>query len=119
MAGGAAVGKSTVIKAIKPMTEGFVVLNPDTYIEDKNSPMYNNLFKASDQVVKIDIPNAIKAHKNFIYDTTASTPGKILKLLEETKSENYTNIMVMVYSHPIISFIRNFKRERKVPAALS
>ena len=26
-------------------------------------------------------------------------------------------MMIMVYAHPIVSFLRNFKRERKVPAA--
>ena len=25
-------------------------------------------------------------------------------------------MMVMVYAHPMVSFLRNYKRERKVPA---
>jgi hypothetical protein len=29
----------------------------------------------------------------------------------------YDVMMIMVYAHPIVSFLRNYKRERKVPAA--
>jgi hypothetical protein len=31
------------------------------------------------------------------------------------KDNGYDVMMLMVYAHPIVSFLRNFKRERKVP----
>ena len=59
MAGGAAVGKSTVLNSLKPVLKGFVDLNADKYVEDKDSPMYGNLSAASSQIRKTDLPNTI------------------------------------------------------------
>lgn len=116
MAGAVASGKSTVIKAIQPMVEEFTVLNPDKYVEDKSSPMHGNLAAANSQVVKKDLPSSIENKQNLIYDTTASNLKSLTPTLDNMKSKGYEIIMIMVYAHPIISFLRNFKRERKVPA---
>lgn len=116
MAGGASVGKSTVINSISSLIKGFENLNADKYVEDKNSPMYNNLSAASSQIRKKDLPNAINNKKNLVYDTTASNLGTLQSILNELKNGGYDVMMVMVYAHPIISFLRNYKRERKVPA---
>ena len=43
MAGAAGSGKSTLISKIESATPGFEIINPDKYVEDKDSPMYNNL----------------------------------------------------------------------------
>lgn len=115
-AGGASVGKSTVIKAIQPMIEDFKILNADSYVEDKNSPMYNNVAASHSHIKKVDFPDAIKSNSNIVYDTTAGNIKTITPFINDLKSNNYDIIMIMVYAHPIISFIRNFKRERKVPA---
>jgi hypothetical protein len=116
MAGGASVGKSTVLKSIDPIVKDFENLNADKYVEDKDSPLYGNLAAAASQIKKQDLPNAIKNQKNLIYDTTASTLSTLQPILDELNSNGYETMMIMVYAHPIVSFLRNFKRERKVPA---
>jgi len=117
MAGGASVGKSTILKSIDSIVKDFENLNADKYVEDKDSPMYGNLSAASSQIRKQDLPNAIKNQKNLIYDTTASNLSTLQPILDELNSNGYEIMMIMVYAHPIVSFLRNFKRERKVPAA--
>jgi hypothetical protein len=116
MAGGASVGKSTVLKSIDSIIKDFDNLNADKYVEDKDSPMYGNLAAAASQVKKQDLPNAIKNQKNLVYDTTAANLSTLQPILDELNSNGYETMMIMVYAHPIVSFLRNFKRERKVPA---
>jgi len=116
MAGGASVGKSTVLKSLQPVLKGFVDLNADKYVEDKDSPMYGNLSAASVQIRKTDLPNAVDNQQNLIYDTTASNLSTLQPTLNKLNDMGYETMMIMVYAHPIISFLRNYKRERKVPA---
>jgi len=116
MAGGASVGKSTVLKSINSIIKDFENLNADKYVEDKDSPLYGNLAAAASQIKKQDLPNVIKSQKNLIYDTTASTLSTLQPILDELNNSGYETMMIMVYAHPIVSFLRNFKRERKVPA---
>lgn len=113
MAGGAGAGKSTFVKQIRPdlKKNGWIELNADKYVEDQDSPMYNNLAKASIQIDKVDLPNTIKSGQNFLYDTTATNVQRI----EGIKDYGYDTMMIMIYTNPIVSFLRNFKRERKVP----
>ena len=116
MAGGASVGKSTVLNTLKPVLKNFVDLNADKYVEDKDSPMFGNLSAASSQIRKKDLPNIIANKQNLVYDTTASNLSTLQPVLDELNDAGYETAMIMVYAHPIVSFIRNFKRERKVPA---
>ena len=113
MAGGAGVGKSYFVRQIRPELNkaGWIELNADKYVEDKEGSMYNNLAKASIQIDKVDLPNTIKSGKNFIYDTTATNVDRIYGI----KQSGYDVMMIMIYTNPIVSFLRNFKRERKVP----
>lgn len=113
MAGGAGAGKSFFVRQIRSdlQKQGWTELNADKYVEDKDSPMYNNLAKASSQIDKVDLPNTIKSGKNFLYDTTATNVDRIGGI----KESGYDVMMVMIYTNPIVSFLRNFKRERKVP----
>jgi predicted kinase len=113
MAGGAGSGKSTFVKQIQPDLKSarWTELNADKYIEDKDSPMYNNLGKASAYIEKQELPQTIDKGQNFLYDTTAANVSKIQNIIDS----GYDTIMVMVYTSPIVSFLRNFKRERKVP----
>jgi hypothetical protein len=133
MAGGAGSGKTTFVKGNEkkaidglvhsiPELKNFEYLNPDTYIEDKDSPMYNSLTKASQQIDDVDVPKNIEAKNNFIWDTTASNAAKMVGGEYKRKqtpgvlnTPDYDKMMVMVYAHPIVSFLENFKRERKVP----
>lgn len=114
MAGGAGAGKSTVVKQIKSdlQNKNWTELNADKYVEDKDSAMYNNLAKASNYIDKVDLPNAISNEDNFLYDTTASNVDRVKKIVDSVGDA----MMIMVYTNPVVSFLRNFKRERKVPA---
>ena len=116
MAGGASVGKSTVLKSVESILKGYKNLNADNYVEDKDSSLYGNLAGAVSQIKKQDLPQAISNKENLIYDTTASTLSTVTPIIDDLKSNGYDVMMVMVYAHPIVSFLRNFKRERKVPA---
>ena len=111
MAGGAGAGKSYFVRQIRPELNkaGWVELNADKYVEDKEGPMYNNLAKASNQIDKVDLPKTIQSGKNFIYDTTATNIQRISGI----KEAGYDVMMIMIYTNPIVSFLRNFKRERK------
>jgi len=113
MGGSAGAGKSTFVNQIRPDLKkaGWQELNADKYVEDKDSPMYKNLTKASMKIDREDLPNAIESGTNFLYDTTAANVARISGI----KDDGYNVMMIMVYTHPIVSFLRNFSRERKVP----
>lgn len=110
MAGGAGAGKSFLLSQLG--LEGLKQYNPDTYVEDENHPFFNNLSAASGQVDK-DVAAASEKGESFIWDTTASNPSKVRDLL----AKGYDVFMVMIYTHPMISFIGNFSRERRIPKA--
>jgi len=108
MAGGAGAGKSFLIKQLG--LTGLAMFNPDKYVEDPAHPYHNNLSAASGQVDK-DVAAAAETGKSLIWDTTASNPSKIQNLLDK----GYDVYMIMVYTHPMIAFINNFSRQRRVP----
>ena len=109
MAGSAGAGKTYLLNQLDIKT--LKNYNPDKYVEDENHPYYNNLSAASGQVEK-DVIAASDRKESFIWDTTASNSDKVKMLLDK----GYDVFMVMVYTHPMISFINNFGRpERKVP----
>lgn len=108
MAGGAGAGKSYILSKID--TRGTTQHNPDKYVEDPESPMFNNLGAASPKVKK-DVLAAVEARESFIWDTT----GRDIETISKIKDEGYDVFVVMVYTHPIISFISNFERSRAIP----
>ena len=114
MAGSAGAGKthtvSNSLKGIIPDELLSNALNPDKYVEDKEGEFYNNLARASMQVDKVDLPNALESGKTFVYDTTAMNSAKILEI-----GKSHDVLMLMVYSHPMIAFAQNFMRERNLP----
>jgi len=110
MAGGAGAGKSYLIDKLGLIS--LPMFNPDKYVEDPNHPYHNNLAAASGQVDK-DVEAAAETGKSFVWDTTASNPSKVKNLLDK----GYDVFMVMVYTHPMVSFISNFSRQRRVPKA--
>jgi hypothetical protein len=122
LSGSVGAGKTTLLQQIQPIIPDFEIINPDKYLEDKTSPFHGNLVMSSLQVDVKDIPNAILNNKNFIWDTTASNPAKIIGGMNGRRripgllhTPGYEIMMIMIYSHPIVSFLRNFERERKVP----
>ena len=110
MAGGAGAGKSYLTDKLGLIS--LPMFNPDKYVEDPNHPYHNNLAAASGQVDK-DVEEAAETGKSFVWDTTASNPSKVKNLLDK----GYDVFMVMVYTHPMVSFISNFSRQRRVPKA--
>ena len=110
MAGGAGAGKSFLIKQLD--LNSLTLFNPDKYVEDPDHPYYNNLGASASQVNK-DVEAASEKGTSLVWDTTASNPSKIQNLLDK----GYDVYMVMVYTHPMIAFINNFSRERRVPKA--
>lgn len=110
MGGGAGAGKSFLMKQLD--LTSLPLFNPDKYVEDPDHPYHNNLGAAAGQVNK-DVEAASETGKSLVWDTTASNPSKIQQLLDK----GYDVYMVMVYTHPMIAFINNFSRKRRVPKA--
>ena len=133
MAGSAGVGKSTFTKQIQSELDknNWEVLNPDSYIEGKKSfPddfVYDkgnkkgqkreiNLSNASIFIKDKYLPSLTSSQQNFLYDTTAVDVENIKNIITNPSYKGNVK-MVMVYAHPIVSFLRNFSRpERMVPA---
>ena len=101
MAGGAGAGKSYLLNQLD--LGGLTVYNPDKYVEDKEHPYYGNLSAAANQVNQ-DVEDASQNKENFIWDTTASNSKKVQYLIVK----DYENYIVIVYTHPLISFISKF-----------
>lgn len=110
MAGGAGVGKSTLLNKLDLASLPHV--NPDKYVEDPEHPAYNNLSQGA-RLADQEAEDLSNNKESFVWDTTASNPKKVKELLDK----GYDAFMVMVYTHPMISYISNSKRGRKVPAA--
>jgi len=110
MAGGAGVGKSTLLNKLDLRSLPHV--NPDKYVEDPEHPAYNNLSQGA-RLADQEAEELSSNKETFVWDTTASNPAKVKDLL----NKGYDAFMVMVYTHPMISYISNSKRERKVPGA--
>lgn len=110
MAGGAGSGKSYLLNQLG--LDSLTQFNPDKYVEDPVNP--KGLGPASIQVNK-DVAAAADEKISFVWDTTASGKGfdenldKLIKL-------GYDVYMVLVYTHPMVSYISNFQRGRNVPA---
>ena len=113
MAGGAGSGKTYLLNQLS--LDSLVQFNPDKYVEDPEHPYYNKLGPASNQVAK-DVAAASEDKTSFVWDTTASGV-RFEKQLKDLLAKKYKVYMVMVYTHPMISYISNFSRvERMVPA---
>ena len=113
MAGGAGTGKSYLLNQLD--LDSLEQLNPDKYVEDPDHPYYNNLAAASSQVNK-DVEAAADDKTSFVWDTTASGV-KFDQNLDKLLKAGYDIYMVMVYTHPMISYISNFSRKRNIPGA--
>lgn len=113
MAGGAGSGKSYLLNQLN--LNDLAQFNPDKYVEDPDHPFHNNLGAASRQVEK-DVLSAAENKIRLIWDTTASGK-KFDEHLDKLLSLGYGIYMVMVYTHPMISYISNFKRKRNIPSS--
>jgi len=114
MAGSAGAGKSYLLNQLN--LDSLDQFNPDKYVEDPDHPYYNKLGPASLQVAK-DVAAAVEDRISFVWDTTASGV-RFEKQLRDMLSKGYDVYMVMVYTHPMISYISNFKlRGRNTPSS--
>ena len=109
MAGAAGAGKTYLLNQLD-LTSLYQV-NPDKYVEDPNSPAYNNLAAGTARADK-EAEGLSIDKRSFVWDTTASNPKKVKALLEK----GYDVYMVMVYTHPMIAYANNFSRKRNVPS---
>ena len=110
MAGGAGAGKTYLLNQLS--LDSLTQFNPDKYVEDPDHPYYNNLGAASRQVNK-DVEQAAEDKTSFVWDTTASGV-QFDKNLDKLFNNGYDVYMIMVYTHPMISYISNFERGRNV-----
>ena len=111
MAGGAGAGKTYLLNQLN--LSSLPQVNPDKYIEDPDHPAYNNLGQGA-RLADKEAEQLSDGGTSFVWDTTASNPKKVQSLIDK----GYDVFMVMVYTHPMISYISNFSRaDRNVPAS--
>jgi len=114
MAGGAGTGKTHMVNTLKKagaIPEDITIFNPDQYVEDKKSPAYNNLSMATSMTDKAASDHAYEGEP-FVWDTTANNPDKTVN---DIRAKGYDVMMIMMITHPAISLLKNFERERNIP----
>ena len=110
MAGGAGAGKTYLLNQLD--LASMPIVNPDKYVEDPDHQAYNNL-RAGARLADKEAEDLSIDKKSFVWDTTASNPAKV----KDLANKGYDIYMVMVYTHPMISYISNFNRKRNIPSA--
>ena len=110
MAGGAGTGKSYLLSQLE--LGSLHLVNPDKYVEDPDHPAYNKLSPGVAAANK-EAEELTNDKTSFVWDTTASNPQKVKDIL----AKGYDVYMVMVYTHPVIAYISNAKRQRRVPSS--
>ena len=110
MAGGAGAGKTYLLNQLD--LASMPIVNPDKFVEDPDHPAYNNL-GAGARLADKEAEDLAPSGTSFVWDTTASNPKKV----QDLKDKGYDIYMVMVYTHPMISYISNFNRKRNIPSA--
>ncbi len=91
---------------------GFQFWNQDIWVEDPRTEYYNNPLKAGKHLNEVVLPDIMSRGNNFLLDITGSNLNTLRKIID---TPNYQFKAVIVYVNPIIAFIRNFSRERKLP----
>lgn len=110
MAGGAGTGKSYLLNQLD--LGSLHLVNPDKYVEDPDHPAYNKLNPGVAAANK-EADQLTDEKASFVWDTTASNPKKVKDIL----AKGYDIYMIMVYTHPVIAYISNAKRKRRVPSS--
>ena len=87
MAGGAGVGKSTLLNKLD--LASLPLVNPDKYVEDPDHPAHNNLAQGS-RLADQEAEELSSNKESFVWDTTASNPKKVERMLHKTAQELLT-----------------------------
>lgn len=115
LSGAAGIGKSTFSNILIPhIPADFKVFNPDT-VNPEDDPKKPNVSKNTKTIRTQLIPNAIKNKENFIYDTTGQNFEETAKIITDAQKSGFKVMVIMFYGSPIINFLRNFSRSRKLP----
>jgi len=114
LSGAAGVGKSSLANVLAPhIPANFKVFNPDTF-NPEDDPKRPNISKNSATIRKQAIPDAIKNKESFVYDTTGQNFNETASVILEAQKAGYNVMMIMLYASPIVTFLRNFGRDRKI-----
>jgi hypothetical protein len=116
LGGGAGSGKTYLVSNIlgtlkngnfipKGSSENFTYLNPDDIVEKTGASLGDAMVQFRDI-----FDNAIENKQNILWDTTAANIKNTLG-----KLPGYDKMLVMVYTHPIVSILQNAKRSRTLP----
>ena len=120
MGGGAGSGKTSLVGKVVGVdgygaiakeleSKGWAYFNPDKYARDPESQMYKNLSAAS-VLNRKEVDTAIKGERpNLVWDTTANNVAETLKVPQA----GYDTLMLMMYTHPMVSIFNNFARASK------
>lgn len=115
MSGAAGMGKSSLLDALQEhIPANFKIFNPDTFNPD-DDPKKPNITKNSSTIRKQAIPQAIQNKESFIYDTTGQNFQETAAVVQQAQQAGYKVMIITLYGSPIINFLRNFKRDRKLP----
>jgi predicted kinase len=115
MTGAGGIGKSTFLNTIEPhLTSDIKIFNPDTFNpeDDPNKP---NIVKNTKIIRTQAIPQAIASKQSFVYDTTGQNFPETAKVIQDAQAANYKVMVITLYGSPIVNFLRNFSRDRKLP----
>lgn len=118
--GSAGSGKTTFIKSLfkkyDKELEWFKWINQDFIVEDKDHKLYNNPLQASKFIKQEVFPEILNDGRDFIWDCTGANIKPIKKLIEE--NPNYNFKIIIQYCEPLICYLRNFHRKRRLPSQI-
>jgi predicted kinase len=115
MSGAAGMGKSSLLDALgEYIPSNFKIFNPDTF-NPEDDPKKPNITKNSATIRKQAIPQAISNKESFIYDTTGQNFQETANIVQAAQQAGYKVMVITLYGSPIVNFLRNFKRDRKLP----
>ena len=115
MSGAAGMGKSSLLDALQEhIPANFKIFNPDTF-NPEDDPKKPNITKNSATIRKQAIPQAIASKESFIYDTTGQNFQETANIIQAAQQAGYKVMVITLYGSPIVNFLRNFKRDRKLP----
>jgi len=106
--------KTLINDLTRNIPSDFIVFNPDTF-NPEDDPDRPNISKNNITIRTKAIPEAINNKQNFIYDTTGQNFKETADIVSKAQQNGYKVMIITLYGSPIVSFLRNFNRSRKLP----